>query len=498
MEQDTITIKEINDTSPIELLKFIDNKGFYERFYEHDIEFDNDKKPLLKRGKFLPHLLSRYYQRCYNPQTMVDDEGNGEIWYWDWDNKVFKSGGEDFFKEITKRIWGDYFINGISENTIYDIKPSTRISRDKFVLQPEYLPLKNVTLKWIIDNNKYKLVEVEDNYNLFITNRIPVIYNPSIVNTEWKEYIDKHFHENNISLLQEYSGTILWLKSTRIGLVLVGTSNSSKSTFGEVIKRVIGDTNVISVSFQSFVDTYERYRVYKKMLNFVDEMPDMRLKESAYIKTIIAGATTSARTLNKPSIQIQPFIKSIVCTNTLPVCKDDTESWWNKFQVIVVDKQKYDENNPARIFNYHEKLIDTEDKKSGILNWLIEGLQNFLNNGKFTNLMKWEDTRELWVTHTDPIERFFNEDTGYIEYGNDYTLYYVSKENLYIEYTQYCKDKGVSIVSKDSFYKQITYRYVKPRDNEPKFNVSRLGTNDRVYSYVGIRIKNPAPFEDVN
>jgi hypothetical protein len=110
--------------------------------------------------------------------------------------------------------------------------------------------------------------------------------------------------------------------------------------------------------------------------------------------------------------------------------------------------------------------------------------------------MPWEDTRELWTNHTDPIERFFNEDTGYVEYGYEASEYYVSRDHLYTHYLQFCKDRGVSVITKDSFCKQVSYRYVKPRDGEPRFSISHLGSGEnRLWSYTGIRIKVDIGFE---
>jgi hypothetical protein len=483
----TITEEQIDSLSVTDLRRIsMTDEYFYTKFYNYELI-----KGKLVRTDFRPDLLSKLYRKLYNVKTMVDDK-DAEKWYYDLQKKLYLPGAEDFLASETAKIWGKRYHSGLIEPTIYDLKPRTRLYRDEFKLDPDYLPLKDATLKWFEEDGKQVLKQVEEDYHIFITNRYSVKYMPDAVNQEWLDFLNKHFHAEDLRFIQEFCGSFLTTRSFAMGLVLAGPTKYGKSTFADAIKIVIGEKNVVSVPLHTLEDKFERFRTYNKSLNLIDEMASFTIKESSHVKQILAGAQTSARTLGEASIDFKPYIKTLIVTNSLPPVYDDTESLWNKIQVRLVDRTKHDVDDPRNIKNYAETVLTNGDeKKAGILNWMLKGLEMLRNNhGNFHDLIYWTETREMWDKFADPFTKFFDESNGYVEYLPDARTL---REDVFAAYSnEWCAPRGIGPESDQAFFKHVTAKFIN--STYPKFRIiyADVGEGKRKWHYIGLRLLHPS------
>lgn len=243
--------------------------------------------------------------------------------------------------------------------------------------------------------------------------------------------------------------------------------------------------NVRAIPPQKLEDKYEAYRVFKLPLILVNEFPQAKIDDCSILKAIITGTLISARTLNCPSIDFKPFVKIVILTNELPPVADDTESWWNKWQIVTVDKQKYDRDSPDRKEHYEDWVTATQEHRNAIFTWMVDGLLRFLNNnGRFSNLDPWEITREKWRSHADSLGQFMNGENGWIKFNDDVDT---PKPQLYGHYVLYCKTMGVSPMSKQGFFKAMQRRYIKV-DNPIVRDTKPLIDDKQVQCYGSVEI----------
>lgn len=275
---------------------------------------------------------------------------------------------------------------------------------------------------------------------LYITNRIPVAYNPSSKCYKWLEFLSKTFDPGDVVFLQEWCGAILYRKVFGVGkcVILVGPTRTGKGTFIYVIESLIGSNSSVKIPLQLIKDSHERVRTYKKLLCSWSDIDKMSIQDSGYIKTLISGDKQSARDLYKSSIEFQPYIKVLQSANETPQTEIDRDDWWERFSIIFVHTHQYFDNDPK--YNPDLKAeLTTPEELSGVLNWALEGLSRYIKNGyRFSNCPGWKETRRRWLFSSDPISSFIESD--WIEYVVGFET---TKREFYDCYLRYCVMKDV-------------------------------------------------------
>ncbi len=458
------------------LRMFVDKRG-PDMFYKWKVETEGegeDKEVKYTKQSFRPAILSTVFQVLYHPKTMIDRLGFGETWYYDESICVYKPGAKDFLAMVTKKIWEDEYKKSVVEPTFYDVKSSTGILREKFTLEPKYIPQKdNILVVYRDTDKKWKVKTIPNTPHLYVTSRYQTNYDPNAKNPLFDNFLSDVFNFEDIPPLQEHCGSILWFESFSVAFVLVGPTKGGKTEFTMIMCEVLGKENHKAVSIQSIDDTYERYRLYKLPVSILNEFSSVTIKDSARVKAVITGAPISARTLHSESIDFVPYVKFLITTNTLPHVYDDNESWWNKWQTIVVNKQKYDSNNPVKKDHYHKILTNTQEKRDAIFTWMVDGLLRLKNqNGNYTNRQTPEQVKKIWDSQQDTLGSFIYVRNGWIKITDTHNT---PKIDVLNHYKEYCRTMGLSALSDQAFYKQMKRRYIdseKPifRDVKPEID----------------------------
>lgn len=98
------------------------------------------------------------------------------------------------------------------------------------------------------------------------------------------------------------------------------------------------------------------------------------------------------------------------------------------------------------------QLIDkltTREELSGILNWALEGLKRLWKQKTFSLLESVEERRKQWKVLSDPLTAFVNDCVKFAAEG------YVTKEEFYRAYRNYCLDRRLPIMTKDKVGKRL-------------------------------------------
>lgn len=137
-----------------------------------------------------------------------------------------------------------------------------------------------------------------------------------------------------------------------------------------------------------------------------------------------------------------PKAKHLYTVNTLPTVSDTSIGYLRRLLIVRFDRvfseEEQDETLPKRL----------ESEFSGILNWLLEGLERLLINGQFTE------------TESKRITRAYYEDTNHIyQWLKEATTpekdAFTSTEDLYKNYKEWALDNGYRPNSRSNFVKEL-------------------------------------------
>jgi len=246
----------------------------------------------------------------------------------------------------------------------------------------EFLNLQN----GIYDVEQNKMIEHSPDYKMVY--KISINYNPDAKGDEFKKFINSinAYKEHFVEHIQEVFGySISDYPLLKEFIILYGESNTGKSVFLSLIRKIIGNEFVSGVDITHLND--ERYlaSMCSKKLNICSDIGCTKIKDLSVLKQITsADDAIQVRHVYKDSEMVTERPKILFASNSYPQINAqgyDLEAFCKRLHIIPFSK-KIPEN--SQIADFGEKLFQAECEY--ILLWAINGYRRFLaNGGKFTH-----------------------------------------------------------------------------------------------------------------
>ena len=244
--------------------------------------------------------------------------------------------------------------------------------------------------------------------------------------------------------------------------------NTGKSVDGDVWKKMLGLGQIANVSFKDLAtDRWALGRVWGKRLILIGDQGPEAINNSENFKMLTGGDPVDAE---MKGIQHFTYTYSgtiLVSTNHMPVFNDDKgEHMAERLKFLHC-------RNPIPAADRDPFLRDKlSHELSGILNWAIEGLKDFIDNGY--QLPKCESSEALMQRYRqkyDTIYAFVSECCVVDKKSS------VRKTDLEAEYNRYCETNNLSAVAD---------RNMQDRMASHGF---ALGVKDGYKVYKGLRLR---------
>jgi putative DNA primase/helicase len=244
-----------------------------------------------------------------------------------------------------------------------------------------------------------------------LTAVIPYAYNRKASCRDFNVFLDLFQPEaTKRRTVQQYSGMSLTAQPVQRVMFHTGTGGNGKSVFLEVLARVFGDGLSVGLPAESVsgqvqnnpsAPTPDIARCYAKRYLRVAELPKDAPLKAETIKKLTGGERWPVRTMYKGYFEFKPTAKPHMSGNGEPKF-DGADGGMRRRLVIVEWSVKLAE---ALHRDFEEVVSEIVAGGSGILNWLIEGALDFLNNGFIMS----EDVLQTTAEHfaeMDPVGQF--------------------------------------------------------------------------------------------
>lgn len=242
---------------------------------------------------------------------------------------------------------------------------------------------------------------------------------------------------DDLDLLQRWCGLALIGENlAQRFLILSGTAGGGKGTVIRVIVGIIGQANVATLRTRLLNERFELSRFLGKTLLYGADVQENFLNQtgSSVIKALTGGDPVTLefkRSNESPSI-ICRFNAIVTCNSRLTVkLEGDTEAWRRRLAIINYEKPK-----PTKVIaDLSERILANE--ASGVLNWMIEGLDKIRANG-------WQLT--LTDAQQETVDNLLLESESHVIFarealspskGEELTV-----EDCYTAYNHFCIARG--------------------------------------------------------
>jgi len=287
--------------------------------------------------------------------------------------------------------------------------------------------------------------------NLKLTKLAPVTYDPNADCPKWKAFLQRIFNGNEhlIRFVQRAVGYSL-TGSTREQCLffLYGTGANGKSTFLEVIRALLGDY-AVTTDFSTFVADRKSSvrndiaRLHSARLVTAIEVGEGKRFAEELIKTLTGGDTVTARFLYREFFEFRPRFKVWLAANYKPEIRGADYAIWRRIRLIPFTVTIPPEE---QIPDLAEQL---KEELSGILNWALEGLRDWLANGLQPPLEVTEAT-EAYRAEMDIVGLFIQDACV-----TDPKAVTPSK-TLYEAFREWCAENGHELLTPKQFGRRLS------------------------------------------
>ena len=331
-------------------------------------------------------------------------------------------------------------------------------SRDVFFFKNEdldendyILNVQNGTLDLSQDTPRFLAHDPE----MLLSKICNVEYDPEADCPMWKKFLSEIMlgDQRKIEYLQKISGLLTTGNTEQeTCFILYGsTTRNGKSTLVETLIYLLGDYAISmkpeSLAVRQSLDGRQASGDIARLAGcrFVNasEPPKRMLFDTALLKNLLGRDSIVARHLHQREFEFVPKFKLLINTNFLPTITDDSIFSSGRINVITFDRHFESEEQDKQLKN---KLRDPREL-SGILNWCLEGLTLYREQG----LIPPESVKAATAAYradSDKIGNFVNECLTKSEKNS-------KAGDIYDVYARWCTDNGFGTENKSNFFAEL-------------------------------------------
>lgn len=397
---------------------------------------------------------------------------NGVTYVYDEENETYITGDEDIIKIVNK-----YFklTSKQYRELLYQLNLSAPMAENSICFR-----LKNGTLI----KNTDGLYEFTKDKSMFAPFTLNVEYNDNANDEMVNKFlndISSNNDEKKNSLI-ELIGSIFLVENTPCKIFyLYGPSGANgKSTFTSMLRNFFGQNLSSNIDIGGLQDDTNLSHLVGKLINISDDADFSILKydKTSRMKSIASNETITFRPIYSYPITAKFFCTLIVSCNNLPLF-DDKSGGLSRRLVILEFSMKLDKGE--RIPNMVE-LLSTENAKSTILNYAIQGMNQIIkNNYELTESEIVNKTMNDYYLETDNVRSFLK----------DTNIENQLVSEVYKQYERYCKDDiSQEAVKKNLFGSRLKmYGYISKvitTSQKGKKTSKRIYVKDKSKNYVSL------------
>lgn len=290
--------------------------------------------------------------------------------------------------------------------------------------------------------------------NNYSTMRIDYPFDGSAKCPLWEKTLLEIFEDDvqKVGLLQEFFGYCITPDiSHKKALLLLGDTDSGKSTILNIMRLMLGAKNCSSVPLKYLSHPQYTPMMINKFANIDADVAKDAQSYEAEFKIITSGEPISCNQKFVETFEFVPRCKIILAANIFPTITDHSSAFYSRL-ILIPCNRRFSEQEKNR--NLVKQLTE---ELAGIFNWAVAGLRRLNERGMFPqdNFML-AAVKELEDIN-NPTNIFF-EDHVEIEIGDHV---HIEKGVLYDYYKAWAMKSGHGYLTLARFSETVYKKFSK-------------------------------------
>jgi putative DNA primase/helicase len=257
--------------------------------------------------------------------------------------------------------------------SMFATEPGIAITSDQFDQEIQLLNLPNGVLD--LENNVFT---PEHDPKLLMTKTMGASYDKDAQCPMFEKFMEDAFPDTELRLyVQRALGySLLGKADERVMFLLHGPSGTGKSVLTSVMSHVFGAYGATAPAstfrIKKHTDTLDLHRLRGARFVATSEMPEGQLLDEDLVKRVTGGDMVTSRGHYEHYSEWRPNCVVWIATNFLPRVNSDDNAFWQRAKTIRMETE-FIARDDHRL-GYARTL---EKEADGILNWLIEGMEQY-------------------------------------------------------------------------------------------------------------------------
>lgn len=263
-----------------------------------------------------------------------------------------------------------------------------------------------------------------------------------------RDAIVRHLGELMGYIIQPYKPDAGWW-------MFRGPGGDGKSTIMRVLNGILGDMyypadeGLLSTG-SGGGNNHATTDLVGKLAVVIEELRAGKVLNDSGLKMLSENTKMTANPKNRDTYSFNYIGTLIMCCNNFPVIKDTSEGTVRRANVIPFNRQfvKHgaDDSNRAR------DILTDKDELAGVLNWMLEGYQRYINRGGWDVPASCLAAKEEWLCEGNNSVRFVREN---IEVDDIMVPKMGPAGIVYKRYERWCDVNGTRAKGRNRFYQDL-------------------------------------------
>ena len=281
---------------------------------------------------------------------------------------------------------------------------------------------------------------------IIVTNKINHNYNPDATSEILETML------NNIScgdagirsLLEEMAGYCMYRRNElRKAFILTGDKKNGKSTYLDMVTRMLGDNNISALDLSDLCTTFRPAEIVGKLANIGDDIGDEFIKNPAIFKKVVSGDRITVEKKGADPFQFSNYAKLLFSANDIPRIKDKSGAVIDRL-IIIPFNATFDKNSPD-FDPFIKYKLRKPDVIEAFIQLALDGLCRVLTNQEFTTTEAVTKELEEYELNNNPVLLFFKE----------HNVIDQTSSGAYRDYRMFCVENNYNPMSQIEFSKTV-------------------------------------------
>ena len=297
-----------------------------------------------------------------------------------------------------------------------------------------------------------------------LTSVIPHKYQQDAPVNNWHHLLSEIVPTAHEQLLiqQAFGAALSNGKQPKGALLLVGETNTGKSTILQAVAEMVGHDNVTNLTPQQLTERFMPADLFGKKANLAADMPLGQIRDTSVFKQATGNDIIVADIKNGKPIRFRSTATWICAANQLPEAGHDrTHAYYGRLVPLPMNNPIPDKKQDP---DHISALLADPPTMAGLINWAFNGLRDLQEKRyRYDIPQQVQNTREAYIL----------EQNHHLDYLTDNYARHpdakISRAKLRTHYQDWCERQGIKPWSSTYLYRRIREQWGNERKTAGRY-----------------------------